>query len=116
MTRILNSAVMAAGLLLLGPMAQTPALAGDKEDIVARWDHPYTDGSYIRFYNDVTFKWVALLNTTEGKYRFLEAGVMEFDTPGVIYGRNVTEVKYRLKGDALELKLLGSWVKYSKVK
>lgn len=90
--------------------------AGDKEDIVGRWDNPVIEASYIRFQADGTFKWVALLDTSAGKYRLLGKEVIEFDTPGVIYGRNQMEVKYRLTGDALELKLLGQWVKYKRVK
>jgi hypothetical protein len=102
-------------LALIG-MAVMPAQAGDKEDIVGRWDHPATEASFFRFYEDGTFKQVALLDTAEGKYRFLGKEVIEFDTPGLIYGRNKVEIKYRLTKDTLELKLLGEWVKYKRVK
>ena len=102
--------------LVLSGVAVTPARADDKDDIVARWDHPTVEASYIRFNADGTFKWVALLNTAEGNYRFLGKEVIEIDTPGIIYGRNQAEVKYRLSGDTLELRLLGQWIKYKRVR
>jgi len=63
------------------------AVAGDKEDIVGRWDYAGWDSKYFRFYADGTFKEVAPLNTTSGTYRFLSEGVIELDQPGWFYGR-----------------------------
>lgn len=103
-------------LCLILCLAANVAHAGDKEDIVGRWDHPLGDRHYIRFYEDGTFKEVAPLNSVEGKFRFLSKEVIEFDTPGVFYGRDKMEVKYRLDGDTLELKIDGKWTKYSRVK
>jgi len=102
--------------LVLAGVAVTPARADDKDDIVARWDHPTKDDSYIRFKDDSTFKAVAVPRTVEGKYRFLGKEVIEFDTPGIIYGRNQEEIKYRLSGDTLELKIAGEWIKFKRVK
>jgi len=107
--------LVALTFLLVG-LAVTPARADDKDDIVGRWDHPTVEASYIRFNADGTFKWVALLNTEEGKYRLLGKEVIEFDTPGFFYGRNQVEIKYRLSGDTLELKLFGEWIKYKRVR
>jgi hypothetical protein len=92
------------------------ATAGDKEDIVGRWDSPSSDKAYIRFNADGTFKDVYLLGSTEGKYRILSKEIIELDTPGALYGRNVSEVKFKLDGDTLELKVYGQWVKYKRVK
>ena len=115
MSRNANWSVLIV-LLLIFCMGTSVAHAGDKEDIVARWDHPFSDQHYLRLNDDGTFKWVAPLGTSEGKYSFLSKEVIEFDTPGVFYGRNKTEIKYRLNGDTLELKLYGQWTKYSRVK
>jgi hypothetical protein len=108
-------AVVVMAVLILG-MSLSSVRAGDKEDLVGRWDHCRTDESYIRFNADGTYKWVALYGNAEGKYRLLPGGVIEFDTPGLIYGRNQTEIKYRLNGDTLELKVFGDWVKYPRAK
>ena len=112
-TRAIFAVVLA--LVLVG-LVVTPAQAGDKEDIVGRWDHSTVEGVYIRFYADGTFKEVALLNRTEGNYRLIGLEVIEVDIPGLIYGRNRGEMKYRLSGDTLELKVFGEWVKYKRVK
>ena len=101
---------------VLAGVAVMPSLAGDEEDIVGRWDHPTVEASYIRFNADGTYKWVAVLNQEMGKYRFLGKEVIELDAPGVFYGRNQVEVKYRLAGDTLELKLLGTWIGYKRVR
>jgi len=88
----------------------------DKELIVGRWDHPISDDAYIRFYKDGTYKWVGVLTSVEGKYRFLSEEVIEFDEPGLLYGRNVSEGKYRLSGNTLELRVGGEWIKYKRAK
>jgi len=101
---------------VLAGVAVTPARADDKDDIVARWDFPTKEDSYFRFNADGTFKAALGLRTFEGKYRLLGKEVIEFDTPGVIYGRNQEEIKYRLSGDTLELKIAGEWRKLTRVK
>lgn len=116
MTKATRETFLVILTFVLAGAAVAPAQAGDKEDIVGRWDHSIVEASYIRFNADGTFKWVALLNTDEGKYRFLGKEVIEFDTPGIIYGRNQREIKYRLSGDTLELKIAGEWIKYKRVK
>jgi hypothetical protein len=88
-------------LLILG-MSLSSARAGDKEDIVGRWDCPQ-NGQYLRFNADGTFKLVTTFWTVEGKYRLLDDGFLELDTPGLIYGRNKVEFKYKLSKDALEV-------------
>jgi hypothetical protein len=88
-------------------------LAKEKEKLVGRWDNPVTDQAYIRFKEDGTFKDVALLANREGTYRVLEKGVIEIKTPGVLYGTNVGEIKYKLIDDDT-LEILG--VKYKRVK
>jgi hypothetical protein len=102
--------------LVLAGVAVTPAQADDKDDIIGRWDHPTKDDSYLRFNDDGTFKAVAVPRTIEGKYRFLGKEVIEFDTPGIIYGRNKEEIRYRLSGDTLALKIAGEWLKFKRVK
>ena len=102
--------------LCLCGLIGSSVFAGDRQDILGRWDNPLTDAAYIRFSDDGTFKDVGLLKVTEGTYRFISSEVLEWRFPGVIYGENVVEIKYRLNGDTLELKLLGNWVKYSRAK
>jgi hypothetical protein len=116
MTKAIRETCVVALILVFAGVAAMPAEAGDKEDIVGRWDHPPTDVAYVRFYADGTFKSVALLGTQTGKYRLLGDGVIELDTPGVIYGRNQVEIKYCLSGDTLELKMGGEWIKFKRVK
>jgi hypothetical protein len=116
MTKATRETFVVVLILVLTGVAAMPAQAGDKEDIVGRWDHPTVESNYVRFYADGTFKSVALLDTAVGKYRLLGDGVIELDTPGIIYGRNQVEIKYRLSGDTLELKVYGEWVKYKRVK
>jgi hypothetical protein len=116
MTKGTRETCVVALTLVLAGVAVMPAQAGDKEDIVGRWDHPYTDAAYIRFYADGTYKSVALLGSQVGKYRLLGDGVIELDVPGTFYGRNQGEIKYRLSGDTLELKLFGEWIKYKRAK
>lgn len=84
----------------------------DQFAIVGRWNNPVTDAAYFTFNADGTFKNVSLLNDTEGTYRFLSSGVIEFTYAGILYGENVTQFEYRLLGDTLELKQLGAWIKY----
>jgi hypothetical protein len=115
MHRQFRSSVWILAFCLSGLFA-SHVFAGDSHEIIGRWDNPVSDSAYIRFNNDGTFKEVALLKTTEGTYRFLSKEVMEWRFPGVIYGENIVEIKYRLYGDTLELKLLGNWVKYSRSK
>ncbi len=103
-------------MLVVVGLGGSTVRAGDKEDIVARWDNAVTDNAYIRFNDDGTFKEVTILGTTEGKYCLLSKEAIELDVPGLLYGRNVTEFKYKMSGDTLELKLLGQWVKYKRVK
>jgi hypothetical protein len=79
------------------------ALAGDNVPIVGRWNHSWTDSSYVQFNADGTFKWVALLRTAQGTWRLLSADTVEMDFPGIFYGRTVVEIKYRLNGNTLEL-------------
>ena len=106
---------VAVVLVLLGA-GVSPAFAGDKEDILGRWDHLWSDASYFRFNVDGTFKRSALLGTIEGTYRFLSKDVIELNYPGTFYGRNVVEMKYRLIGDTLELKEAIMWIKYTRAK
>jgi hypothetical protein len=103
-------------LLLFLVLGARTAPAGDKEDIVGRWDNPISDAAYIRFNADGTFKEVALLGTQTGTYRILGDGVIEFETPGIFYGTNKNEVKYKLNGDTLELKIVGEYVKYTRAR
>jgi hypothetical protein len=116
MARNVQWLVVIALFVVVVSVGANTACAGDKEDIVGRWDNPVTDKSYIRFNEDGTFKWVCLLETSEGKYRFIGKEVIELDTPGVLYGRNQTEIKYRLNGDTLELKIFNEYVKFKRVK
>jgi len=116
MTRAMRETFFVVLTLVLAGVAVTPARAEDKDDIVGRWDHPTKEDSYIRFNDDGTFKAVTVPMKVEGKYRFLGKDVIEFDTPGIIYGRNQEEIKYRLSGDRLELKIAGEWTKFKRVK
>jgi hypothetical protein len=109
---MLKNFCLIALLLCALLVGAAPALAGDAEDIVGRWEHPIVNAVYIRFRADGTFRMVSLLDSIDGKYRVLEDGVVEFDTPGIIYGRNVVEHKYGLSGDTLEF--FGA--KYKRVK
>jgi hypothetical protein len=107
--------VLLVGLVLGGSGA---ALAGDREDIVGRWNNPIIGTSYIRFFADGTFTDAALLVTTKGTYRILAgAGVIEIETPGIL-GPITREVKYKLNGDTLELEnpLGGGYVKYTRAR
>jgi hypothetical protein len=96
--------------------ASLPARADDAKDLVGRWDHNLTDSNYVRFRADGTFTSVALVGSSEGKYRVLAGGVIELTTPGLIYGYNVGEMKYRLTGDVAEFQAYGKWVKYLRAK
>lgn len=92
------------------------APASDAEAIVGRWEHPWTAGCYFRFHADGTFRRVALLDSVGGTYFVLSPGVIALDYPGVLYGRNMVELKYRLHGDTLELNVSLGWVAYTKAK
>jgi hypothetical protein len=114
----LKSTIAGLGLFLLLflVLGAGTAPAGDKEDIVGRWDQTGYDGlKYFRFYSDGTFKEVAPLGSSTGKYRFLSREVIELDYPGVFYGRNVMEFKYKLTGDKLELKYATLILQYERV-
>jgi hypothetical protein len=89
--------------------------APDKEAIVGRWNHPWADAAYFRFNADGTFKLEGWLGWTEGTYRVLSNNTIEFNYAG-IFGRNVSEIKYRLNGDTLEVKesFLSGWLKYKR--
>jgi hypothetical protein len=116
MTKAARLTFVVVMILVLAGAVAMPALAGDKEDIVGRWDHPTKDDAYIRFNADGTIRAGAPSRMLEGKYRLLGDGVIEFDTPGLIWGRNKEEIKYRLSGDTLELKIAGEWMKFRRVK
>lgn len=90
--------------------------AGDREDIVGRWNYCADERCYLRLNADGTFKLVAVFRTIEGTYRLLDDGYLELDTPGLIYGRNKDEVKYRLTQDALEFKVGETLGKYQRAK
>ncbi len=96
--------------------ADDAAAAADEQAIVGRWEHPLTSGSYFRFHADGTFRRVALLDSVGGTYFVLSPGVIALDYPGVLYGRNMVELKYRLHGDTLELNVSLGWVAYTKAK
>ena len=103
-------------LCLLSIAGTQTATAADNDKIVGRWDNALSDVAYLRLNDDGTFKDVALLGSKEGKYRILSGDVIELDWPGTLYGRNTVEIKYKLDGDTLELKLSGQWVKYKRAK
>jgi hypothetical protein len=103
-------------LFLAFAIASTTAFAGDQEDLVGRWDQVVNEALYIRFQNDGTFKEVALLASVEGKYRVIQRSVLEIRTPGVLYGENTAELKYKLDGDNLEIFNGAAWVKYKRVR
>lgn len=84
----------------------------DRHAIVGRWNNPTTSSAYFVFNADGTFKNVGLLKDTQGTYRFLSNGEIEFTYPGIIYGTNVQQHEYRLLTDTLELKFLGTWIRY----
>jgi hypothetical protein len=98
------------------PPAPAVAPAEDVAAIVGRWDHPLVAAAYFRFNADGTFQRAGLLVSTEGGYRVLPGGVIEFNYPGAFYGRNVVEYRYRLTGEALELYEFDSWIKYTRAK
>src|SRR5579875_2932320 len=76
-----------------------PATMTDEHAIVGRWDHPWTDSAYITFYADGTFKMVGWLRDVVGMYRFLSYDQIEFDQPGLLYGRSIVNIEYRLLKD-----------------
>lgn len=84
----------------------------DRHVIVGRWNNPINSSAYFAFNADGTFRNVALLKDTQGTYRFLSNGEIEFTYPGIIYGTNVAQHEYRLLADTLELKLFGTWIRY----
>lgn len=73
------------------------------ESLIGRWEHPWTENAYLEFCKDGTFKQIGLLVSTEGKYRLLTETAMEWEIPGVLYGKSVGKVKFKLDGDTLEL-------------
>lgn len=83
--------------------------------IVGRWDvvgtadgqpaHSDYAGKYIRFNQDGTFKAnIPYFTTDDGKYRIISNNAIEVDVPGLLFGRNKSELKYDLK-DANNLQI-----------
>jgi hypothetical protein len=93
-----------------------PAPVEDRQALVGRWNHPWSDVAYFRFAADGTYRQSGLLGSIDGTYRFLPNGVLELNSSGTFFGPNVAEVKYRLSGDTLELHLLGDWFAFIKAK
>lgn len=109
--------LLVASLATLFSFGGANAFAGDKEDIVGRWDLVGSkDLTYIRFNADGTFKDVCLFLSNEGNYKLPDGATVELDVPGTFYGRVKSEVKYQLKGDSLKLKVAGTWQEYSRAK
>jgi hypothetical protein len=102
-------------VLILG-MNLSSARAGDREDIVGRWNFSQDEQQYFRFQADGTFKLVSPLRTFEGNYRVLDDGYLELDYPGLIYGRTKEELKYKLSKDTLEFKFGETVGKYQRAK
>jgi hypothetical protein len=104
-------AVLLASPFEAGRAAGAGDAAADEKAVVGRWDlvragkEKATEATaYMRFYKDGTFtSTVLFLTTTDGKYTFLSDKVIELDFPGVFYGRNKVEFKYKLSGDVLTL-------------
>jgi hypothetical protein len=79
--------------------------------IVGRWDVVRSGtirgkdvAGYMRFNKDGTFtSTLAFLATTDGKFKVLSGSVVELDFPGVFYGRNKVEFKYKLDKVSLTL-------------
>lgn len=109
---LLRSSILALAFALVS----STAFAGDQEDLVGRWDQVINQSLYIRFQNDGTFKEVALLASVEGKWRVIQRSVLEIRTPGVLYGENTVELKYKLNGDNLEVFNGATWVQYKRVR
>jgi hypothetical protein len=98
------------------PAADRPVPAIDKKTLVGRWNHPWTNLTYVRFAADGTYHENTLLTSTDGTYRLLPNGRMEVSFPGTFSGRNVVEQQYRLNGDTLEIQVFGAWIAYTKAK
>jgi len=85
--------------------------SADETEVVGRWDVVRSGklkdkdvAGYMRFNKDGTFTSTLLfLATTDGKYKLLSTKVIELDFPGLIYGRNRVEFKYKISGDSLTL-------------
>jgi hypothetical protein len=97
----------------------TRVSAGDKEDILGRWNDAGGAGTYWRFNKDGTYMayfeggFLGLLSTTlEGKYEFADRQHIQ-----LTWKDNKVEWKYKLNGDTLELKApSGAWERYRRSK
>ncbi len=85
------------------PVQQANFVGDDQVNILGRWVNPLTNAAYLEFREDGTFRDVAILESTEGKYRFIDHQTMEMTSPGQLYGVDAILVKYRINGDTLEL-------------
>jgi hypothetical protein len=98
------------------PAADRPVPHGDKDAIVGRWNHPWTGATYFRFNADGTYHQSGLLFSSDGTYRLLPNGRIEFSSVMTLSGRRAAEMKYRLSGDTLELQQFGDWLAYTRAK
>lgn len=105
-------AIVVLTVASVGPFGQVAAFAADdKDEIVGRWDivrsgkkGPKEVAGYMRFKADGTFtSTLAFLATDDGKYKFVSSKVIELDFPGVIFGRNKVELKFKIDGDVFTL-------------
>lgn len=103
-------------VVLLAFLTANTAMAGDGIDLLGRWDMDKMDTYYLRFDADGNVRIGMPRGLQEGTYRLLEDdGILELTTSD--RGRiKVTERKYRLRGDTLEIKFGVTWKKYKRAK
>jgi len=108
MTRSTTFVAFCFTLLLLAIAGEPSVAGGDEKTIVGRWDFVSYNGVlakdnavYFRFNKDGTFTSSGVFANSEGKYKFLSNKVIEFDEPGILYGRRKNEIKYRIEKDNL---------------
>ena len=103
-------------LFLIAASMASPARAEEKNSLIGRWDYHKTDLYYIRFCPNGTFRLVAATVFLEGRYRLLSGGVVELNIISANRRRRTNEIKYRLTGDTLQLKLEARWCTYKRAK
>ena len=81
-----------------GPVLENSGAA----PLVGRWNLPWRPWAYNQFNADGTFHSAGLLTSSDGTYRLLPQGVLEL-TVRTAATKAVVELKYRLRGNRLEI-------------
>lgn len=106
-------------MCLIAASFVSPVRADESNSLIGRWDWPRSDVYYIRFLDNGVFRYSTSEGLVEGRYRILRGGVVEVNVTVAnrrIRGRWTNEVKYRVKGDRLEMKLYGVWRSFKRAK